>query len=287
MFDKQVKVLWTARYDYKPGWKLNLHKHDYYQLIYFVKGQGEFLLDDEKYSIEDNSIFIINPGQEHGFESDSKNNIKTLDIKFLIYEKEISQQMKELSSKRYTDIPEIKNLLESIRKEGVKKDPRYKEFSSVFLMEILLILIRYETQKITHEEVHRNKEIGKSTIVKDVIEYINNNYMNQLTLDCIAESLNYNKSYICQLFNSEMDYTPMQYIHKCRIKKACELILYSDYSLKEIAEVIGFKTVHHFNRVFSRIKGIPPGQWRDEEREGIWKDIYFDEQFNNQSYIDR
>jgi AraC-like DNA-binding protein len=56
----------------------------------------------------------------------------------------------------------------------------------------------------------------------------------------------------------------MRYLLECRIEQAKELISYSDYALKEIAERVGFKNIHHFTRVFSEITGVSPGLWRQQ-----------------------
>jgi AraC-like DNA-binding protein len=65
------------------------------------------------------------------------------------------------------------------------------------------------------------------------------------------------------------------------VEKACELMIYSDYSLKQISEMTGFKSIHHFSRVFREQKGISPGQFCRMEREGIRKDVYIDDSFDN------
>jgi AraC-like DNA-binding protein len=62
------------------------------------------------------------------------------------------------------------------------------------------------------------------------------------------------------------------------------LIVYSSYSLKEIATEVGFKSVHHFTRAFHEISGETPGGWRAKYHAGICKDVNIDPAFVNTNW---
>jgi AraC-like DNA-binding protein len=68
------------------------------------------------------------------------------------------------------------------------------------------------------------------------------------------------------------------------VARAKELIEYSDYALKEIAEAVGFKTVHHFTRTFTATEGLSPGAWRRKYLEGIRKDVCINPSFSNMNW---
>jgi transcriptional regulator GlxA family with amidase domain len=61
------------------------------------------------------------------------------------------------------------------------------------------------------------------------------------------------------------------------------LIRYSDYELKRIAEMTGFATVHHFTRIFTKLAGLPPGQWRHHERSSGSEDVVLQPGFVNRA----
>ena len=73
----------------------------------------------------------------------------------------------------------------------------------------------------------------------------------------------------------------MRYLTQYRVRKAMELIQYSDYALKDVAGLVGFKTIHHFTRVFHEIAGTTPGAWRRKYQAGICKDVVIDPHFSN------
>ncbi|HLQ51011.1 MAG TPA: helix-turn-helix domain-containing protein, partial [Terriglobales bacterium] len=97
----------------------------------------------------------------------------------------------------------------------------------------------------------------------------------------IANSLGLSNRSVHRHFKETMGMPPMRYLLQYRVEKAKDLIRYSDYALKEIAELTGFKTIHHFTRVFSEIAGVPPAAWRRKYCQGICKDVCIDPHFSN------
>lgn len=53
------------------------------------------------------------------------------------------------------------------------------------------------------------------------------------------------------------------YIFKYRIYKACELTAYSELQLTQVSDMVGFKNIQHFSRIFKKFIGIPPGEYRN------------------------
>lgn len=278
------------RYDYEPGWKLKKHSHDYHQMLYILNGSGEYIIDNKIFPISKGKLFYIQPNQVHSLHTDTGkgNAVKTLDIKFHVNEKELEKKIKLFKSEIILEEKHIPEILKKIRKEGLKKDSFYNDISVIYLMEIIFKICRiHENYKkeLKNEDVEKKVDIIEHeegcTINDAFLKYIKKHYMEDLTLKKIAKGLGYNQSYICQQLKEIYNCTPMILLYKFRIKKAGELIINTDYSLKEVSELVGFKTIHHFSRKFKEYQGITPGQFRDEERDGIRKDIYFNNNFVN------
>ena len=64
------------------------------------------------------------------------------------------------------------------------------------------------------------------------------------------------------LFRGQTGRTPHAYIRAKRVEKAAQLLHTRDYSIKQIAELTGFYDSHHFSRVFHRLQGITPAEFR-------------------------
>lgn len=103
----------------------------------------------------------------------------------------------------------------------------------------------------------------KRRIISDIyIDYINNNYMNDISLDEIAERFHFNPSYFSTVFKEKMGMNFIKYLLKIRIEKSCELLIGSDKKVYEIAELVGYKDCKYFNRVFKKEMSVSPDEYR-------------------------
>lgn len=272
-----LNVIWTARYDYRKGQILASHKHDFYQIIYFIDGTGKFIYDTQKIEFMPGDLFFIKPGTMHGFVHPPHQTLKTLDIKFNILDEDIKTLTYSINL-HYQKVPsEIVLLLEKIRSEGMDKKAYYNIFACTYLLQLLHTILRIDaiSDRQVTKPSYLSSEHGSDSVADFIEKYMQEHYADSLTIKKISENIGYSESYINKEFKRYYKCTVSKY-HKClRIEKAKELILYSENSLKQIAEDVGFKNIHHFSRVFKEIEGVSPGQWCQKEKLGIRKDVFF------------
>lgn len=100
----------------------------------------------------------------------------------------------------------------------------------------------------------------------EILEYIDLHASEKLKLDDIARALNYNKNYICQLFQKNIQKTYVQYLTERRVENARQLITGSTLSFNEISSRCGFSDYSYFNRVFKHVTGHTPAEYRNLNR---------------------
>jgi len=93
------------------------------------------------------------------------------------------------------------------------------------------------------------------------LDYIHNNYHQEITLQNLTEVTNLEKNYLIRLFKQYLNSTPYQYIIKYRFNIAQSLIM-RGYSLGEVALQIGYSDIASFSHAFKRIYGIFPSAIR-------------------------
>jgi AraC-like DNA-binding protein len=153
------------------------------------------------------------------------------------------------------------------------------------LVQILAYVLRLGAPKVPNESRGDNK--GMETALPDhdragqLVNFIRMHFAEKLTLQDIAQAVGRSDRLVRDLMQRTVGMPPMRYLTQYRVEKAKEFILYSDYSLKEITELSGFRTVHHFTRVFDQVAHETPGAWRRKNREGICKDVCIDPSFSN------
>lgn len=102
----------------------------------------------------------------------------------------------------------------------------------------------------------------KRDVVKEVQEYINRNFNQEISLADISEKFFINPYYFSQLFKKKTGETYQNYLTGVRMDRAKKLLQETDLKIYEICEMVGYMDVNHFNRVFERREGIKPSNYR-------------------------
>lgn len=116
-----IDIQWTARYQYQQGGSLRIHEHSFYQIIYFIDGNGQFTLDGQGFPIAPGGFFFIKPNVRHGFTTQRAAVNKTLDLKFQIISPELASLVAEIPGPHLDDGQHVRSMLEAIRQEGADK----------------------------------------------------------------------------------------------------------------------------------------------------------------------
>ncbi len=106
---------------------------------------------------------------------------------------------------------------------------------------------------------------GKSSMIDDIVIYINNNYRFHLTLTDIARAVGFSPAYVSDSMTKELGWSPMQYLNIYRIANACDMMKKGKKKFSEIAYAVGFSDPLYFSRVFTKIKGVSPREYMKNE----------------------
>lgn len=105
----------------------------------------------------------------------------------------------------------------------------------------------------------RNVDDG---LLQQLIFYFLRNYTREITLDDVAQELNYSKFYISRMVTNTFGCNFRTLINTYRVSMAQNLLVASGKSISEIAFECGFKNQSSFNRIFLKHSGITPGEYR-------------------------
>lgn len=108
------------------------------------------------------------------------------------------------------------------------------------------------------EVYHDKKNMDKA------VEYINKNYDKDINLSMVSNFVSLNYSYFSQIFKEYTGESFVNYIKKIRIEKAKELLKDSPYKVYEIGEKVGYEDTKQFTKIFRKIVGISPKEYREK-----------------------
>ncbi|BCN30182.1 AraC family transcriptional regulator [Anaeromicropila herbilytica] len=246
----------------------NYHDHDFTELTYILSGKGKYLVDGDTVDVEAGDIIMCNPGVKHKnilvnpkeptveffagftdfkFKNMPPNSIMLNDGGCVLHTSSVAKQ--EISRHCYEMIAE--NDAGQVGKYFMLK---------AHLMQILLTILREIIEVEEDDQKSYNFEsYNKSYAVKRIINYLNENYANKISLDKIAHNMYLSPVYISKIFKEETGESPINYLIKIRLEKAKDILANSESgSVKSIANSVGYEDVYHFSKLFKKYYGISP-----------------------------
>ncbi|QUI22745.1 helix-turn-helix transcriptional regulator [Vallitalea pronyensis] len=127
----------------------------------------------------------------------------------------------------------------------------------VKVMELLSYFFGH--QKIDEISLNNTKQIDS---MRKILKYIDTNYINNVTIDELAEHVFMHPNYFFRFFKKNTGETPIHYINNKRINKAKYILSTTKYTVDEVSKMVGFHDSSYFYRVFKKWVGITPIEYR-------------------------
>ena len=148
---------------------------------------------------------------------------------------------------------ELLNVLESGTDEATVN---YVNLSFNHLIASFLYVKTYREAKFSKSKAENTFFISLAT------HFMTENLENKLTLKELASHFGYSESYMYRLFFKETGYEPMNYFLHMKIDRACQLLLHTNMKINQVALKLGFDDPYYFSRIFKKIVGTSPKDYR-------------------------
>ena len=239
------------------------------ELFYVHAGTGQYMVDNRLYPIREGDIVICNAGVLHGEEPSLVRQIHSYSVAMT------GVQMEGL----------LQNCLIDYKTNPVVSCGQLAVHVGQ-LMQLLYLLsadtahlgnvcgsLAYSMLLLTQALLNsraRNEAIDEmeqpSVLAHRVRQYLDEHHSEQITLRAAAERLHISEYYLAHVFKQEFGIPPMQYVMKRRIGEAQELLMNTELPVAEVADRLGYSSVCHFNAMFKKNVGMPPGKFRQSFR---------------------
>ena len=264
-----------GRSDDKPAF---WHFHPEVELLYVNKGYGKRHVGSHVSYFNNSQLLLIGSDLPHNGFTDGMTR----------YGREtIIQFHPDFLGTSFFDVPEMKdiNKLLTRAKKGIlfnretknkigpkiEKLPKYEGFERVVkLLKVLNDLALAEDYRILNPEGFNFETEPQDTAKIDIIyKHVNNNFMNHISLEEIADKVSMTVPAFCRYFKRVTGKTFTKLVNEYRVVHATKLLQESKSSITDICYECGFNNFSHFNKLFKEVTGKSASSYRSEMKQMV------------------
>lgn len=242
----------------KDCYMIRPHGRKDYHILYIFQGVCHTEIMGEKAVVSEGNMILFKPYEKHKYEFHKKDLPISCYIHFTGVECEKLLNSIGFENERIINIGKSKTILsifEKMEMEFNLKQQFSKDLCASYLIELLSLAGRRNSYS-NNEVFLKNK-----TRINDICQFMYDNYSTNLSIEICAKKCNLSVSRFAHIFKETTGKAPLEYLTDIRISKAKELLANFNYSVLEVAEMVGFSSQHYFSRIFKKHTGISPKKY--------------------------
>lgn len=239
------------------------HSHDFYEIVYFLQGEGTYLLNEKSYYCTANLMVLLRPNDRHCFTNQSDDavlfslSVQREEFEAIagIYGKDFFNQILNSDNPLFY---ENCSLLNYSLLDYENMSAGVKDYDCKFLLSCILhyCIQHSESNSVIPSSLSfAINEIKKTENLHDGIE-------------AMVRLSNYSQTHLARMMKKYYNTTPKHYINELRLQKAYDCIVFTQKSIELIAEELGFNSYSHFNKIFKERFSVTPTSLRKQRK--IW-----------------
>ena len=250
------------------------HRHDFFEVLYLLKGSGFHVIDTNKYEIKPPCVFFMSPGQAHKLELSNdiegfififtadfyllnRSNQNTL-IEFPFFYT-IHQDNPPLLLENENDI----RFLESLFRQGIAEIRDAEGSNTEMLRSILDLILTTCANRYQVTENLLNKGKGQ-ILVKRFFHLVEENHQKNLSMSDYSGMIGVTPNHLTQTVKLLTGKTSSQIIKAKQLLEIKRLLVHTNLSVSEIANQLNFEDQSYFTKFFKRETGFTPIQFRSD-----------------------
>lgn len=230
----------------------NIGRRDY-QILYLLKGNGHFFIDEKWITYSAGSLILYKPKEPQIYHYNWKDATEVFWIHFTGFDCDSILNDFSIKSGNIGESTQFKSIFQEIILELQLKKPCFEKIVSSNFIRLLANIHRIQLQNEKHQE--------SSFDIDRLIIQLNQSYMNSWCIKDMADFCNMSEDYFAHMFKKVMGQTPIFFLTSLRMEKAKELLLLENNSISEVSYLLGYTDPLYFSRAFKKYTGFAPSSY--------------------------
>lgn len=243
-----------------------LHWHSEFEVLRVLRGRLALYLNNEIYDLRAGDVIFIPPGTLHrGDPIDCVYDCAVFDLRLAsgYYTSKLSDLIQPIisSDAEITHVCDgTKDSATELLDTVAEEKPYFELKVASLIAEIIYKL--YSSGNVAMRHIENKRIAHQRALMTLLIEKIEKDYAEKITLADLAEIAQMNEKYLCRFFKGFTGQTPIDYINRLRIDRACYEMTVNKMTVTSAAYECGFNELSYFSKMFKKYKGVSPGQYR-------------------------
>ncbi len=241
------------------------HYHQTFEIYYMQGGVCNYFIDNRCYKVMPGDVVLVPRGAVHS--TDYKGilqagqlincSYKYIPVSLMDYLSDIGHVYRNSKATRQLD-----EIFAKIEFEYSHSDDFSEEMLKCYTTELLLLILRNKNEL---ELVQ-----GESNLITKVLEYIQNNYMNEIKLSSVAKLFSVSQEHLSRMFKQETGFGFKHYLINIRLQNAKDMLQNEPgKAVSEVAYACGFNDGNYFSYIFKKAFGVSPTQVKGHTHDAI------------------
>lgn len=244
--------------------------HDYFEISMIVSGNCNLDLEGHLYKLSDGDIFCVNPHTLHEL-----HGIDCVMVSILFNQTVFEQTLPMPSHPQFFCVSSVddtsseafdvmRSLIAHLIKNNVDKISGFELRNWSYIYSLMDVL--YNNFRLKNSDAKEKKNYKYAMRISEISEIIQNNYMDNLTLNDVAEQMHLSVPYLSKFFTEYYGMNFLSCVNQYRLNHAVQELINTDKNIDEIAAESGFSSSHAFVSVFKKNFDMLPRQYRKEQK---------------------
>ncbi|TYP71754.1 helix-turn-helix domain-containing protein [Paenibacillus methanolicus] len=256
-----------------------LHRHvDFSELVIVLNGHADHIVNNETSFIKKGDVFVINGDTPHGYKDPHQFKICNImyraemlrfagpDLRTsngyqaLFVLEPYYRSIQAYQSKLSLPIPSLEYVASLISGLMEEYQGRAQGYQTMLLSRFMELVVYLSRQYDGQENRHANNLLHLAS----AISYIEDHYLEPLSLQSVAEHANVSVRHLNRIFRSYYLLTPISYLLRLRLERAFHLLKQTNRPVTQISYECGFNDSNYFTRQFTKAYGVSPRLFRTQ-----------------------